>query len=120
MFETLTDTRTACLERWQETAHAADLIYPDRCVVWAALPSAEDVAGDHDLFARMVRADLAGHDIAANLIYCIREDGRAHLVAEADGWIIDARLPGILKAHRVPYTWIAAFEGDGWRDLRGA
>ena len=60
---------------------------------WQPPPAHGDFEGDCDEFALAVRQELRTRGIPSRLVYCRTSRGRAHLLAEVDGWLLDSRYP---------------------------
>jgi predicted transglutaminase-like cysteine proteinase len=90
---------------------------------WANVDESNEdgqIRGDCEDFAIQIRAELKKLDIPSRLVLCQLEDGRAHMVAEADGWIFDNRRVFVVPKDSLPYKWIkiSGYEaGDKWREI---
>lgn len=75
------------------------------------------VLGDCDDFASLCVMLARQQDMPARFVLCITETAETHLVAEVDGWILDNRLPDLVRRDDLDYAWLAISgfaAGDPW------
>ena len=75
------------------------------------------IQGDCEDFALACRKLCRAAEIPSRLWHCTTENGEAHLVLEAGGWILDNRQSHVRANQSLPYRWnaISGFEpGDPW------
>lgn len=76
------------------------------------------VRGDCDAFAKLCWLALRHQGIPSRLVMCTTETGEGHLVCEAEGWVLDNRMPTLqprADLERIGYRWqsMSAFEPGG-------
>ena len=90
---------------------------------WQSPPAKGDFEGDCDEFALAVRQELRARGIPSRLVYCRTSRGRAHLVAEVGGWMLDSRYAWPYRRESTldycPYI-SGYLPGEPWRAITNA
>ena len=83
--------------------------------------SRETLNGDCEDFALACRLLCRRAGIKTRLVYCIVEGYGGHCVLEADGWILDNRMNGVVERdYLTSYRWISISgyeKGDFWHKI---
>ena len=68
-------------------------------------------AETHALTCRsLLKSQMA---LDCDLLYCLNEDGGAHLIACREGWALDSRCAWVIRRDALPYIFIAVGRPDG-------
>ena len=123
-YRTLHHLQLACLQQFR---YAADMrafgvsehwISPDE--IRAQLAAQGHVLGDCDDFASLAVMLARQQALPARFVLCFTEVGDSHLVAEVDGWVLDNRMPDVVRRDDLDYAWLAISgfsAGDPWHTI---
>jgi len=123
-YRTLHHLQLTCLQQFR---YASDLLAFGSAEHWISTAEIREqlaahgrVLGDCDDFASLAVMLARQQGLPARFVLCFTEVGDSHLVAEVAGWVLDNRLPDVVRRDDLDYAWLAISgfsAGEPWHTI---